>query len=292
MFFPTPIPGPIRELMVNPPKAGEGVNLYIFKLAIRLIDYRDDETITAIIRYCTQGCGRVVPEREIFRAIENAKRYALDETAETKRPPKWPAFNEKLWRQLINEGLHVDIRSNGDPYDIDTKTVIDALFPDDDTLLCCGRTKWDFATLPKKAWPRLHELQFICPNPMLARTGLTQEGKDSAHCLSNTGARRFLVIEFDHGTDGYHRSLLTYLAKWEQLVLIVHSGGKSLHGWFYTSGLPEEKQRRFMERAVRIGADPATWTRSQFVRMPGGIRDGGSRQRVLFYNPGIISSES
>ena len=42
----------------------------------------------------------------------------------------------------------------------------------------------------------------------------------------------------------------------------------------------EDRLRRFMNYAVSLGADPATWTRSQFVRMPDGARDHGKRQTV------------
>ena len=64
--------------------------------------------------------------------------------------------------------------------------------------------------------------------------------------------------------------MLLHLAKVAPLVLAVHSGGKSLHGWFYCAGQPEEKWLHFMRYAVSLGADPATWTRSQFVRLPEG----------------------
>jgi hypothetical protein len=43
-----------------------------------------------------------------------------------------------------------------------------------------------------------------------------------------------------------------------------------------------------MNYAVSLGADPATWTKSQFVRMPDGIRDNGKRQTVFWLNPNII----
>jgi hypothetical protein len=33
---------------------------------------------------------------------------------------------------------------------------------------------------------------------------------------------------------------------------------------------------------VTLGADPATWTRSQFVRMPDGTRENGQRQTIFF----------
>jgi hypothetical protein len=43
-----------------------------------------------------------------------------------------------------------------------------------------------------------------------------------------------------------------------------------------------------MDYAASIGADHATWTRSQFVRMPDGTRDNGNRQTVHFFNPEAI----
>ena len=144
---------------------------------------------------------------------------------------------------------------------------------------------------------------------MTEKQGVTRNGKLSAHALSNTGLRRFLVIEFDF--DGSRSraeanllaqfnadrrdvsdlcaSLLLHLAQKAPLALAVHSGGKSLHGWFYCTGQREELLRRFMNYAASLGGDAATWTRSQFVRMPDGLRDNGKRQAVFFFNPSVRS---
>ncbi len=43
-----------------------------------------------------------------------------------------------------------------------------------------------------------------------------------------------------------------------------------------------------MRYAVALGADRATWTRSQFVRMPGGTRDNGKPQTIYFFNPKAV----
>jgi hypothetical protein len=75
------------------------------------------------------------------------------------------------------------------------------------------------------------------------------------------------------------------------LALAVHSGGKSIHSWYFCEGLTDEQLRPFMGRAVRLGADPATWTRCQLVRMPNGTRDNGKRQRVHFFAPEVIRLE-
>ena len=83
-------------------------------------------------------------------------------------------------------------------------------------------------------------------------------------------------------------ALHVYLAQFAPLAMVVHSGGKSLHGWFYCEGQSEEMLFRFMRYAVSIGGDPMTWTRSQFVRMPDGTRDTGVRQRVHYFNPEVL----
>lgn len=92
-----------------------------------------------------------------------------------------------------------------------TEETIDRLFPPD-SLLCCGKSNSDFDTRPREDWRgELAQLQFIVPSPMTARTGLTKDQKESAHSLSNTGTRRFLVVEFDTGTTDAHAALMIHL---------------------------------------------------------------------------------
>ena len=134
----------------------------------------------------------------------------------------------------------------------------------------------------------LSALQLIVPSPMTARSGLTQDGKQSSHALSITGQRRFLLIEFDQGDVDDHAALLWHLALKAPLAMVVHSGSKSLHGWFFCAGQPEERLRQVMRYCVSLGADRATWTRSQFVRMPDGLRDNGKRQVVYYFHPEVI----
>lgn len=83
-------------------------------------------------------------------------------------------------------------------------------------------------------------------------------------------------------------ALLLHLAECAPLALAVHSGGKSIHGWFCAQDRSEDLLHRFMSYAVSLGADRALWTRSQFVRMPDGTRDNGNRQTVFFFNPEVI----
>lgn len=121
---------------------------------------------------------------------------------------------------------------------------------------------------------------------MSSVTGLNKKGRPSKRCLANTGPRRFLIVEFDGATKDEQTALLIYLATFRKLVLVVDSGGKSLHGWFAAS-CSDHELRPFFERAVRLGADPALWVPCQFARMPGGTRDTGKRQSVVYFSPGV-----
>jgi hypothetical protein len=188
-----------------------------------------------------------------------------------------------------------------------TDEIIDLLFPGN-PLLCCGWSRDRFDTRARAHWYKLQDLQFIVPNPMTAPRGLTQQHKWSAHALSNTGPRRFLIVEFDFeasnsaeearllerlSTEGRDvrdlcAVLLLHLAEKAPLALVVHSGQKSLHGWFYCADVPEEKVVRVFNYAFSLGADRANWTRSQFARMPDGLRENGRRQTVYFFNPEVV----
>ena len=166
-----------------------------------------------------------------------------------------------------------------------TESVIDALFHGN-PWLCVGASDHEFKTRHREDLRgELSALALIVPSPMTSQTGKTRTGKTSEHTLESTGIRRFLIVEFDTGTADEHAALMLHLATLAPLALAVHSGGKSLHGWFYCAGQSEDATRRFMRYSVSLGADPATWTRSQFVRMPDGTRDNGKRQTIHFFNP-------
>lgn len=188
-----------------------------------------------------------------------------------------------------------------------TDEVIDSLFPGN-PLLCCGWARHHFDTRPRKHWHKLDALQFLVPNPMTATVGLTKSRKLSGHSLSNTGPRRFLIVEFDFESNNSPEearllatletegrdvrdlcaALLLHLAEKAPLAMAVHSGGKSLHGWFYCAEVPDEKVLRFFRYAVSLGADRANWNPSQFARMPDGLRESHTRQTVYFFNPKVV----
>ena len=286
------LPQFLQDVIASPPRAGEGVHLWLFAIARQLHAHLPAGEIVALLERRVADCGRHVPRNEIVEAVRNSIHCAWQPNQSATTKPaysKWPAVNREQREVIIRDGGGLADLWELSPVRIEdnkphTEAIIDRLFPGN-PLLCCGKSNSDFDTRPREQRRgELVKLQFIVPSPMTAPTGLTRGGKESAHALSNTGPRRFLVCEFDHGTTDEHAALLINLAGYAPMVCAVHSGGKSLHGWFFVEGQPEEKVHRFFNYAVSLGADPATWTRSQFVRMPDGTRDNGKRQTVYFLN--------
>src|ERR1700691_2406902 len=57
------LPQFVRDLLASgPPPAGEGVNLWLFRMARVLHPYRGELEIADILRASVAGCGRVVTE--------------------------------------------------------------------------------------------------------------------------------------------------------------------------------------------------------------------------------------
>ncbi len=120
---------------------------------------------------------------------------------------------------------------------------------------------------------------------MTAREGGTKKdpSKLSAHTLDNTGPRVFNVFDFDSPPSEWQPGLIMYLAQFCPPVMVLHSGGKSLHAWFPVFE-KESDNAKFWALGLALGADVTLLkNRSQFARMPNGTRkENGKKQEVAF----------
>ena len=315
------LPRFVCDLLATCPSAGNGVNNWLFRCARVLHAYRSEADIKQLLAAASAHCGRSVTENEINRAVMNSRDCAYNPgvfSTELVIHRKWPGPELDQIENIVRNGIKlVDLWEHSPVQLIENKVhteqIIDVLFPGD-PLLCVGQSNHEFDTCSREEWRgRLGTMPLIVPSPMSARTGTTQDSKKSKHTLANTGPRRFLVVECDFAKlarDGktptsfaplieklgseridtldMGAAVLAHLACQAPLALAVYSGGKSIHGWFYCAGRDEGLLEKFMRNAVRIGADRATWTRSQFVRMPDGKRQDGNRQAVYYFNPEVV----
>jgi hypothetical protein len=282
----------LLDLLDTPPHAGEGVHHWLFRVARHLHAHLPAVEIMNLLESRVQGCGRHVIRKEIEDAVRNSFSCAWKPhgaSAAIKRQPKWPGINLEQRKAVVRDyGRLADLwnesRLRFEDSEQHTEEILDLLFPGN-PLLCCAKTQSVFDTRPREEWRgKLSALSLIVPSPMSALLGVTKEGTESKHTLDNTGPRRFLICEFDSGTVDEQAALLRHLGTITPLILAVHSGGKSLHGWFDVHEEPEPKVEKFFRYAVSLGADPKMWTRSQFARMPDGTRDNGKHQTVFFIN--------
>lgn len=228
--------------------------------------------------------------------------------------PKWPARDLGQIDAIVRAGFGLyDFWENSPTRFTDgenhAEEIIDAVFPNN-PLLCIGRTERLFATQWRETWRgRLADYPLIVANPMLRKVGLTASGKQSQHTLDATAAPIYLPIECDFSRydnsgkptvflpliDGWQRdsiqiaeacvAILWHLAGRLPLVLGVHSGNKSIHGWYAAFDRRQQELWTFMRHAYSLGADRVTWTPSQFVRLPDGRRQNGARQVTYYLDP-------
>jgi hypothetical protein len=294
------IPSHLIDGLETPPKSGGGLHSWIFNMALKLQAHcSPDETFTLLTKATScRNLGRAVPPREILEAVRSVYNISLGSIPNSTGYRKWPQVDKAARKAIIPSHLGVQELVASSPVTFDqgkrhAEEIIDTLFPGN-PLLCVGSTVRLFITQQREKWRgKLEDRQLIVPSAMSSATGLTKDGRKSPKTNNNTGPRRFLVIEQDT-IDGVvipkdeQAAVLFHLGQRAPLVLVVSSGGKSVHGWFYCAGQPEPLLRGFMEHAVALGADHATWTKSQFVRIPDGTRENGKRQEVLYFNPSLI----
>jgi hypothetical protein len=235
---------------------------------------------------------RFTPDREILSAIQYA--YEVTPSTGTDRVRPWPVPNRTLQaeckRLSARRGWSLDALRESSALDAKTAAEGDPCFfvatmVGGDALVCVGQGVAKFETAPLSAFRgQLHLWEFVVPNAMSALEGKRKsDGELSAHTLDNTGQRQNIVVEFDDGASLDEQAARhIWLSEFRKLRLVVFSGSKSLHGWYEAQG--EAEDRKFMEEAVRLGGDPKTWLRSQFVRLPNGQREDGTIQRVEFFD--------
>ncbi|QYM80693.1 hypothetical protein K0B96_08870 [Horticoccus luteus] len=285
----------LRDMLSSPPRRGEGLHRWLFCVARHLHVHLPADEIVKLLKQVAAHSG--YRRGEIEEAVESSKRCAwgkpqLPGTLYRARPA-WPQHDPVRRAELVKSGGGVGGLLDASPVNLagikaDTEDLIDQLMPGN-RLLCCGQSPRLIQTKPREEWRgQLARQQFIVPSPMRATHGLTQQGKRSERCSEIVGPRQYIVVEFDGSSKDDQATLHLHLACHAPLVMVVDSGNESLHGWFHCGGATIEEICRFFAYAVRLGADPATFTACQLVRMPGGTRDTGQLQRVLFFNPAKI----
>ena len=283
----------------------------------------DQEIADLLHRYVTvENCGRTPEGNDVVNAIAwgtgrkanvtgrgvgaQGPKYPQPDPAETDRVVQ--AMDGYFLQNINHEGGNVADEYKGNAYGI-----LERLYHRT-ALVCTGR---DFYTpitrsLTMMRGIDLTRMEFIVPNPMSKRSGKTQQDKDYPRCRDAAAKEwRYQVIECDiTRTDeaGNPTIWASWLDRWERQgltvydvqarvirwlaehspftpVMVVHSGGKSLHAWFDVRNASDSDLQKFRSDAAKLGADQRLYLPEQWSRFPNGTRSDGRRQPVLYFNP-------
>lgn len=280
---------------ISPPPH-DGINIWMISTARKCqLDGIPAQTAEHMISAFDGTARRRFKPGEVRRAVEKAyaTTLAAREAAPAPHKPRWRPEKTRRspYRNVPAETAAVDLwEASPDRMDegMTQRMILEWLFPDPEGLVCVGKSAFDFHTARLNQFRDLTQCQFIVPCYMTAKYGQTQCGKRSMHTLSNTGPRRFCVCDFDEPKPAEHPAIIWQLRKVFDLVMVLSSGGKSLHAWFWIE--PDEEED-FWKAAIPMGADPALMrNRSSFVRMPEGTRDNGALQKVIYFDHTKIKS--
>ena len=283
----------------DPPN--NGLHTYLFRYACMCAEEEiPSEDCRIHLDQCVDNLRyhRYVPPREITAAVTDAYRRVFE--GPSKKTTRYPDYDSSAaneiyqqWQTTIEDLREASIETPP----TDPLEALQALFEPDDLICMASRLERPWIVPYNRLQPSVTCCrQFIVPNPMIGKVGLTKDGKPSKRCTDNTGPRKRLVCDFDLPRAEIQPSLITYLADYSGLdpEWVLHSGNKSLQAAWNCSDWSSEDILTFEEEAVRVGADPAIMgdgRRCQFVRMPAGYRDNGKRQVIHFWNPNPTGNE-
>lgn len=264
------------------------------------------EQVGADIRAHLPPGGRIVSDREIEEGVAAGFAAVTSGKPASQRPA--PAVEPGAFARLVAQGrgmTEADIAARS-PISVDVPThetaalVLQQLYEeeelvfigDDRTIGRMGnsiRPAGEWADLMRRsgavAWPK------VIPNPLSGRAAPKKSGSgESLRGDACVAAHRFAVVEMDSCP------LTDQLAFWAAVKMpvacLIHSGGKSVHGWVRVDcrdgaeWQAEVERKLFPSYLEPMGFDSACKNAARLSRMPGHCRkDKGQIQRLLYLAP-------
>jgi hypothetical protein len=311
----------LSALLALCPEAGGGLSAYLCKVANTIRhDWSEDEGFEILFNLAVD---RGYTEKKARYHAERLRRKWHEspggQSPRRYQPKIKPNLN-LIYQTVGSSNLTVAAVAKASPVKIDPAdtsaagNIVDLLLFGE--IVCVGSEKFSAYCDYSKNFEDLCNAQFLVPNPM-CETGIYEHGKEwrsgkaSPKRDDNVLYQKWLVVEFDiarYGKGGKTRTFWAdLLDNWEQegisaqdaqvrliqsltghefdLAMIIFSGSKSLHSWWKCAGASQQELDNFISRALKVGADPAVRTPSQYFRLPGGWNHNKqARQQVIYLN--------
>jgi hypothetical protein len=235
---------------------------------------------------------------EAEEAVSKAFNTSIEKTLPV-APLYVPKYEGALERYIEGESdSEMDLieaspyRLLGDP-EKDGITLLEALYKPDEYLFI--GSVFDKTVKQVKDWLNSSiDFPHIIPNPMTGEFAITGNGAESRRCEGTVADLRYAVCEMDGVPINQQVAFWNKAVKKLPVAAVIHSGGKSLHGWVRVDcGTDAEKWDKdvkgwlFAQFGKMYGFDMACSNRARLSRMPGHLRDTRVRQVLLYLNGGL-----
>lgn len=294
----------LSVLELNPPGTGHNDSLLREAHRARTMGASKEDTVARLSELYD-------PDRSDYdTAPRRAVDKAWDDSGEKgKRKPSVPPFDPNKLERFERMTMTDLVAKSPGEVETEPLDIIKALFKLDD-LICIEGAEDRTAKVCK-----VSELTGVSDsrkflNPSTFKSTEPTDGHRIARTNDNVAHRRYMVLEFDleasdfkpdgHGvyTEAEVLSLrerfiacCMELAKHLPLVMVVDSGGKSVHFWFHCGEWTEAVEKVFAI-ACEHGADPRLRVLSQKARMPNvSGHDDRRDQKLLYYDPSKVGGE-
>jgi len=299
-----------KDALANMPASGGG-GAHVAMLGIANLGVMaslSDAEITDDIRGALSGT-RKVPTNEIQAAVDRARRDYVpnNESGEIKpyvhpklstikhRPIDGKKRMEKYYKKaqdLYGKFSLAELWEKSpcrlsDKIENDAELLFDVLYEPNDVLFI--GTQYDKHVKTVAEWladGSLRDNPYIIPNALLGTKNETASGKMSYRADSCVKDFRFAVVEFDE-IDINHQ-IAFWLTTNLPVCAIIHSGGKSLHGWVKTNVTTREEwdikiKQDMFDYLIQFGADKACKNPARLSRLPGHFRTKKNHYQQLLY---------
>ena len=288
-------PSSSRSVATIPVPPAHGVNVWCLAAARRcaLAGYSQAEAFGAIVDAAAGRlrAGRELSRQEVERAIVTAFETSHQPGASAPKivPLSDAEIAVRVGPPVTEEAARAFVATSPLSVYLPSAEILATLFHPDDSIGLkpvnnCRAVRCRVKDLPALFAGTDQPIQFVGSSPISGRLEKTQRGRFSYVAKSAFPSQKFIVVEFDGVALGDQFARMLYLKRIAEehapLVMVMHSGGKSLHSWFQPLSADAADALRIA--AVKLGADPSSLRVNQLVRCPNQPRDNGRMQSCLW----------
>jgi hypothetical protein len=302
------LPPRVQDLLDSCPRAGNGVHLWLFSVALHLHRHMSDGEIFALLKARTQTCGRFVPDHEIWCAIRNSAGGTWSPRSYPNDARPRPSFEPKALAKVVARlpeasPEYLARRSPIDPCERSIEDFLRHVFRPGESVIIFknyysqGELLWRYPIKPDlEQSEKLCAFERGCPKgvwflatPVDGQYHLNpRQDCQSRRSEESVTSYRHMVLESDVADES---DWITYLCQITLPIVAIYStGGRAPHALIDTGARSKDEWDKIKYRirwnVVRYGACEGSLSAVRLTRLPGCRREERNAwQRLYYLNP-------